>query len=134
MAIQIIEVKIDKDAKTLTIKDQGIGMTGEEVEKYINRWCFPEQKSFWKNIKIRLKIPNYRAFWSRILFGFYGGRKSGNLTKSYKDDAKAVRWICDGSPNIRWKMQKNLTEEQKLSFILQKILQSFWKSSKSVNC
>ena len=41
-----IEVKIDKDAKTLTIIDQGIGMTGEEVEKYINRLLFPGQKNF----------------------------------------------------------------------------------------
>jgi HSP90 family molecular chaperone len=52
----IIEVKIDKDAKTLTIKDQGIGMTGEEVEKYQPGCIFPEQRNFLRNIRIRRKM------------------------------------------------------------------------------
>jgi molecular chaperone HtpG len=52
----IIEVKIDKDAKTLTIKDQGIGMTGEEVEKYINWWHFSGAEEFLRNIRILRKI------------------------------------------------------------------------------
>lgn len=52
-----LEVKIDKENKILRIIDQGIGMTAEEVEKYINQVAFLELKSFWKNIKILQKIP-----------------------------------------------------------------------------
>src|SRR5690554_3246050 len=52
----MIEVIVDKDQKKLIVKDQGIGMTAEEVEKYINQVAFPGRKNFWKNTKILQKI------------------------------------------------------------------------------
>lgn len=95
----IIEVKIDKEAKTLTIKDQGIGMTGEEVEKYINQVAFSGAEEFLEKYKDSAKDSGIIGHFG---LGFYSAfmvaEKVEILTKSYKEDAKAVRWICDGSP------------------------------------
>ncbi len=95
----IIEVKIDKDAKTLTIKDQGIGMTGEEVEKYINQVAFSGAEEFLEKYKDSAKDAGIIGHFG---LGFYSvfmvAEKVEILTKSYKEDAKAVRWVCDGSP------------------------------------
>ncbi|OJX32840.1 MAG: molecular chaperone HtpG [Chryseobacterium sp. 36-9] len=95
----MIEVKIDKDAKTLTIKDQGIGMTGEEVEKYINQVAFSGAEEFLEKYKDSAKDAGIIGHFG---LGFYSAfmvaEKVEILTKSYKEDAKAVRWICDGSP------------------------------------
>ncbi|WP_312824122.1 molecular chaperone HtpG [Epilithonimonas sp.] len=95
----IIEVKIDKDAKTLTIKDQGIGMTGEEVEKYINQVAFSGAEEFLEKYKDSAKDAGIIGHFG---LGFYSAfmvaEKVEILTKSYKEDSKAVRWICDGSP------------------------------------
>ena len=95
----IIEVKIDKEAKTLTIKDQGIGMTAEEVEKYINQVAFSGAEEFLEKYKDSAKDSGIIGHFG---LGFYSAfmvaEKVEILTKSYKDDAKAVRWICDGSP------------------------------------
>ena len=96
----IIEVKIDKDAKTLTIKDQGIGMTGEEVEKYINQVAFSGAEEFLEKYKDSAKDAGIIGHFG---LGFYSAfmvaEKVEILTKSYKEDSKAVRWICDGSPD-----------------------------------
>ncbi|WP_312420228.1 molecular chaperone HtpG [Epilithonimonas sp.] len=95
----IIEVKIDKDAKTLTIKDQGIGMTDEEVEKYINQVAFSGAEEFLEKYKDSAKDAGIIGHFG---LGFYSAfmvaEKVEILTKSYKEDSKAVRWICDGSP------------------------------------
>jgi len=95
----IIEVKIDKDAKTLTIKDQGIGMTGKEVEKYINQVAFSGAEEFLEKYKDSAKDAGIIGHFG---LGFYSAfmvaEKVEILTKSYKEDSKAVRWICDGSP------------------------------------
>lgn len=93
-----IEVKIDKDAKTLTIIDQGIGMTGEEVEKYINQVAFSGAEEFLEKYKDAAKDSGIIGHFG---LGFYSAfmvaEKVEILTKSYKDEP-AVRWICDGSP------------------------------------
>ncbi len=93
-----IEVKIDKDAKTLTIIDQGIGMTGEEVEKYINQVAFSGAEEFLEKYKDSAKDSGIIGHFG---LGFYSAfmvaEKVEILTKSYKDEP-AVRWICDGSP------------------------------------
>lgn len=93
-----IEVKIDKEAKTLTITDQGIGMTAEEVEKYINQVAFSGAEEFLEKYKDSAKDAGIIGHFG---LGFYSAfmvaEKVEILTKSYKD-APAVRWICDGSP------------------------------------
>ncbi|QOW11381.1 molecular chaperone HtpG [Kaistella flava (ex Peng et al. 2021)] len=93
-----IEVKIDKEAKTLTIIDQGIGMTGEEVEKYINQVAFSGAEEFLEKYKDSAKDSGIIGHFG---LGFYSAfmvaEKVEIVTKSYKDEP-AVRWICDGSP------------------------------------
>ena len=93
-----IEVKVDKEAKTLTIIDQGIGMTGEEVEKYINQVAFSGAEEFLEKYKDSAKDSGIIGHFG---LGFYSAfmvaEKVEIVTKSYKDEP-AVRWVCDGSP------------------------------------
>ncbi|MEI3790303.1 MULTISPECIES: molecular chaperone HtpG [unclassified Chryseobacterium] len=95
-----IEVKIDKEQKTLRIIDQGIGMTGEEVEKYINQVAFSGAEEFLEKYKDSAKDSGIIGHFG---LGFYSAfmvaEKVEILTKSYKDGS-AVRWICDGSPEF----------------------------------
>ncbi len=94
----VIEVKIDRENKTLTISDQGIGMTGEEVEKYINQVAFSGAEEFLEKYKDSAKDSGIIGHFG---LGFYSAfmvaEKVEIFTKSYKD-APAVRWVCDGSP------------------------------------
>jgi molecular chaperone HtpG len=95
-----LEVKIDKENKTLRIIDQGIGMTAEEVEKYINQVAFSGAEEFLEKYKDSAKDSGIIGHFG---LGFYSAfmvaEKVEILTKSYKDEP-AVRWICDGSPEF----------------------------------
>ncbi|MEJ5050415.1 molecular chaperone HtpG [Chryseobacterium culicis] len=95
-----LEVKIDKEQKTLRIIDQGIGMTNEEVEKYINQVAFSGAEEFLEKYKDSAKDSGIIGHFG---LGFYSAfmvaEKVEILTKSYKDEP-AVRWICDGSPEF----------------------------------
>jgi molecular chaperone HtpG len=95
-----IEVKVDKENKKLHIIDQGIGMTGEEVEKYINQVAFSGAEEFLEKYKDTAKDSGIIGHFG---LGFYSAfmvaEKVEILTKSYKDEP-AVRWICDGSPEF----------------------------------
>ena len=96
----IIEVKIDKENKTLHIIDQGIGMTGEEVEKYINQIAFSGAEEFLEKYKDTAKDAGVIGHFG---LGFYSAFMVANkveiITKSYTD-APAVKWTCDGSPEF----------------------------------
>ncbi len=91
-----VRVKADKEAGTLTISDQGIGMTSEEVEKYINQIAFSGAEEFIKQYK-----DSGNAIIGHFGLGFYSAfMVSGKVeifTRSYKDDAKGVHWTCDGT-------------------------------------
>ncbi len=93
-----IEVKIDKDNKTLTISDQGMGMTAEEVEKYINQIAFSGAEEFLEKYK---DDKNDTGVIGHFGLGFYSAfmvaDKVEIITKSYKDEP-AAHWTCDGSP------------------------------------
>ena len=95
-----IEVKIDKENKTLHIIDQGIGMTGEEVEKYINQVAFSGAEEFLEKYKDAAKDSGIIGHFG---LGFYSAfmvaDKVEILTKSYKDEP-TVLWTCDGSPEF----------------------------------
>lgn len=95
-----IEVKIDKEKKTLTISDQGLGMTAEEVEKYINQVAFSGAEEFLEKYKDSAKDSGIIGHFG---LGFYSAFMVADqveiITKSYKD-APAVHWICDGSPEF----------------------------------
>lgn len=94
-----IRIKIDKNNKTITISDQGIGMTAEEVDKYINQIAFTSANEFLE--KYKDKIDNIIGHFG---LGFYSAfmvaKKVELITKSYKNDAQAVKWICDGTPEF----------------------------------
>lgn len=97
-----VEVLIDKEAKTLTIKDKGIGMTKEEVEKYITQIAFSGAEEFVNKYKDKASEAN--AIIGHFGLGFYSAfmvaERVEIITKSYKD-APAVRWECDGSPEYQ---------------------------------
>ncbi|MDQ5929365.1 MAG: molecular chaperone HtpG, partial [Bacteroidota bacterium] len=96
----IIEVKIDKEAKKLHIIDQGLGMTADEVEKYINQLAFSGAEEFLEKYKDSAKDSGIIGHFG---LGFYSAfmvaAKVEIITKSYKD-APAAHWICDGSPEF----------------------------------
>ena len=93
-----VEVKVDKEKKTLTVSDRGIGMTAEEVEKYINQIAFSGAEEWmekYKDVKEGLIGHFGLGFYS----AFMVADKVELRTKSYKD-AKAVRWECTGNPDF----------------------------------
>ena len=96
----MIEIKIDKDAKKLHIIDQGLGMTAEEVEKYINQVAFSGAEEFLDKYKDSAKDSGIIGHFG---LGFYSAfmvaEKVEIITKSYKDEP-AAHWICDGSPEF----------------------------------
>ncbi len=95
-----IEVKVDKEQKTLHIIDQGLGMTAEEVEKYINQIAFSGAEEFIE--KYKDKQGDDAGIIGHFGLGFYSAfmvaDKVEIITKSYKDEP-AAHWTCDGSPN-----------------------------------
>ena len=95
-----IEISIDKDAKTITIKDQGLGMTADEVEKYINQIAFSGAEEFLDKYK---DDKNETGVIGHFGLGFYSAfmvaDKVELITKSFKDEP-AAHWTCDGSPEF----------------------------------
>ena len=95
-----VEVILDKDKKTITIRDNGIGMTGDEVEKYINQIAFSGAEEFVNKYKDK---DSKNSIIGHFGLGFYSSfMVSDNveiLTKSQIPNSKAVKWSCDGSPN-----------------------------------
>lgn len=96
-----IEIKIDKEGKKIHIIDQGIGMTAEEVEKYINQVAFSGAEEFLEKYKDSAKDAGIIGHFG---LGFYSAFMVAHqveiITKSYKDEP-AAHWICDGSPEFR---------------------------------
>jgi molecular chaperone HtpG len=96
----IIEVKIDKEGKKLHIIDQGLGMTSDEVEKYINQLAFSGAEEFLEKYKDSAKDSGIIGHFG---LGFYSAfmvaSKVEIITKSFKDEP-AAHWICDGSPEF----------------------------------
>jgi molecular chaperone HtpG len=95
-----IQVKLDKDAKTITISDQGIGMTAEEVDKYLNQVALSGAEEFVN----KYKGQNENNIIGKFGLGFYSSFMVSSsvevVSKSYREDAAAVRWECDGSPEF----------------------------------
>jgi molecular chaperone HtpG len=92
-----VRVDVDDKAGTITISDHGIGMTEEEIDKYINQIAFSGVNDFLEKYK-----DNANNIIGHFGLGFYSSfmvsKKVDIITKSYKDGAKAVKWTCDGSP------------------------------------
>ena len=92
-----LTVRIKFDDKTITISDRGIGMTAEEIDKYINQIAFSGAEEFVKKYK-----NDAAAIIGHFGLGFYSSfmvsKKVEIITKSYKEGAVAMKWSCDGSP------------------------------------
>jgi len=100
-----IRVKLDKKKKTLTVSDNGIGMSGEEIDKYINQIAFSSAEDF---------LEKYKNLANSIIghfgLGFYSAfmvsKKVEIISKSYIAENPAVRWICDGTPDYTMEESK----------------------------
>ncbi len=94
-----ISVHIDREAKTLTISDNGIGMTADEVKRYINQVAFSSAEDFLEKYK-----QESDAIIGHFGLGFYSSfmvaKQVELVTRSARGEAEAVRWSCDGSPNF----------------------------------
>ena len=94
-----VHVKLDEKAGTLTISDRGIGMTAEEIDKYINQIAFSGVTDFLEKYKDKAD-----AIIGHFGLGFYSSfmvsKKVEIVTKSYKEGSKAVKWSCDGTPEF----------------------------------
>lgn len=95
----VVRVKVDKEAGTLTVSDHGIGMTAEDIDKYINQIAFSGAEEFLEKYK-----DNANAIIGHFGLGFYSAfmvaKKVEIISLSYKEGADAVRWTCDGSPEF----------------------------------
>ena len=95
-----VEVKLDKKAKTITVSDNGIGMTAEEIDKYINQIAFSGANEFLEKYK-----NDANAIIGHFGLGFYSSfmvsKQVDIITKSYKEDAKPVKWSCEGTPEFK---------------------------------
>lgn len=100
-----VNVSIDEKAGTLTISDNGIGMNAEEIDKYINQIAFSGVTDFLDKYKEKAE-PIIGHFGLGFYSAFMVSKKVEILTKSYKEDAKAVKWSCDGSPEFSIKEAK----------------------------
>ena len=94
-----VQVKVDAEAKTLTISDRGIGMTAEEIEKYINQIAFSGATDFLERYK-----DDANAIIGHFGLGFYStfmvSERVDIVTRSYQEGAQAMKWTCDGSPEF----------------------------------
>ena len=103
-----VRVSLDEKAGTLTVSDDGIGMTAEEIDKYINQIAFSGVTDFLDKYKDKAE-----AIIGHFGLGFYSAfmvsKKVEIITKSYRDGAQAVRWSCDGSPEFSIEDTKKAT-------------------------
>ena len=95
-----IDVSVDAEKKTITISDRGVGMTEEEVDKYLNQVAFSGAEEFLE----KYKGQNENNIIGHFGLGFYSSFMVSEqvevVTKSFKEGAQSVRWICDGSPEF----------------------------------
>ena len=110
-----INVAVDKEAKTITVSDHGIGMTAEEVDRYINQIAFSGAEEF---------LEKFKSEGANIIghfgLGFYSAfmvaERVDIITKSYLPDAKAVKWSCTGSPD--YEMEETEKAERGTDIVL----------------
>lgn len=124
-----IRVEVDKKKKTLTVSDAGVGMTEEEVDKYINQIAFSSAEDFLEKYK---KESN--AIIGHFGLGFYSSFMVSDKveieTRSWQEDAKAVSWSCDGSPEFNLDESDKETRGTKITLHLDSESKEFLEESK----
>lgn len=93
-----IEVKLDKEKKTITISDRGIGLTAEEMDKYLNQVAFSSAEEFLEKYKGQPEASIIGHFGLGFYSAFMVAHKVDVISLSYKEGAQAAKWSCDGSP------------------------------------
>ena len=110
-----LTIRVKSDKKTLTISDRGVGMTADEIEKYINQIAFSGAEEFLEKYK-----KDAASIIGHFGLGFYSSfmvsKKVEIITKSYKEDAKAVKWSCEGTPE--YKMEEVEKDDRGTDIIL----------------
>ena len=106
-----VEVILEKKNKTITVRDNGIGMTSEEIDKYINQIAFSGAEEFVNKYK---DVDAKNSIIGHFGLGFYSAfmvaKKVEIITKSQQVNSKAVKWVCDGSPNFTMEEAKKKTK------------------------
>jgi len=95
-----IDIRINKEKKTLTISDTGLGMTAEEIDKYLNQVAFSGAEEFLEKYKGQNEANIIGHFGLGFYSSFMVSDKVEVISKSFREDSKAVRWECDGSPEF----------------------------------
>ena len=110
-----VRITIDKNKKTITVSDHGIGMSAEEVDKYINQIAFSGAEEFVNKYK-----DNAAAIIGHFGLGFYSAfmvsKRVEIFSQSYREDEKAVHWSCDGSPE--YEMEETIKAERGTDIVL----------------
>jgi molecular chaperone HtpG len=110
-----VRISIDEKKKTLTISDRGIGLTADEIDKYINQIAFSSANDFLDKYK-----KDANSIIGHFGLGFYSAfmvsKKVEIITKSWKEDAQAMKWVCDGSPE--YTMSETKKEDRGTDIIL----------------
>lgn len=114
-----IQFTLDKDKKTLSITDNGIGMTAEEVKKYINQVAFSSAEEFIHKYEGKSDQPIIGHFGLGFYSSFMVAQKVEIDTLSYKDGAQAVHWSCDGSPEFTLEDSTRTTRGTTITLTLQ---------------
>ncbi len=126
----MIEIKVDKEGKKLHVIDHGIGMTEEEVKKYINEVAFSGAEEFLNKYEDDAKDSGIIGHFG---LGFYSAfmvaEKVEILTKSFQEDAEAVHWSCDGSPKFTLKKGKKKDFGTEIILHINNYLSNYWISN-----
>jgi len=123
-----IKVSLDSKKKILTITDSGIGMTAEEVEKYINQIAFSSAEEFLDKYKNQVNIIGH--FGLGFYSSFMVSEKVEINTLSYKEGAKAVKWTCDGSPEYTLEDSNKASRGTEIKLFIDKENEDFAQESK----
>ncbi|MDG2397610.1 MAG: molecular chaperone HtpG [Flavobacteriaceae bacterium] len=127
----LIDIKIDKNKKTLHIIDEGIGMTSDEVKKYINEVAFSGAEEFLEKYKDSASDAGIIGHFG---LGFYSAfmvsKKVEIITKTYKKNVPAAHWACDGSPNYTLKKSDKKTRGTEIILHIDKDSKEFLEDSK----
>ncbi|MCC5642123.1 molecular chaperone HtpG [Nostoc sp. CHAB 5824] len=128
-----IEIAIDKDNKTLSISDNGIGMTAEEVKKYINQVAFSSAEEFIHKYEGKSDQPIIGHFGLGFYSSFMVAQKVEIDTLSYQEGAQAVHWTCDGSPAFTLEDSPRTTRGTTITLSLEGEEEEFLESARIKN-
>lgn len=120
-----IQIAVDKDKKTLSITDNGIGMTAEEVKKYINQVAFSSAEEFIHKYQGKSDQPIIGHFGLGFYSSFMVAQKVEIDTLSYKEGAQAIHWTCDGSPEFTLEDSSRTTRGTTITLTLQEEEQEY---------